>query len=252
MTTINSIVRFLNKELNIRNIVDASRNGLQVKAGPKQVKKVAFAVDGCLETFRLAKKAGADLLIVHHGILWKGLRDKTGTRKARISLLKKHKLHLYGCHLPLDMHPEYGNNIGLARILGLHHVKPFGKYHGISIGFQGKFKKLTLLKDVAMILNRTLNTRCTILNFGKPKIKSIGIVSGGGTSVVPNLKNEKVDCLITGEAPHFIFHEAHDMKQNIVLAGHYATETVGVKLLMPLLQDKFGIKTIFVSNPTGF
>ncbi|MFH1875218.1 MAG: Nif3-like dinuclear metal center hexameric protein [Pseudomonadota bacterium] len=252
MTTINSIVLFLNQELNIHKIADTSRNGLQVKAGPKHIQKIAFAVDASLETFKLAKKAGADLLIVHHGIFWKGAKDSTGTRKTRLTQLKKFKLHLYACHLPLDMHPECGNNIGLARILGLHNLKPFGKYHGLAIGFQGKFKKPVSLKNLTSVLNRTLNTRSILLNFGKPKVKSIGIVSGGGGSVVANLKKEKVDCFITGEAQHYVYHEAKDMKQNIILAGHYATETVGVKLLMPLLQEKFKLKTIFIGYPTGF
>ena len=158
MVSLDKISKFLDKELRIKKIKDSSKNGLQIKA-KKDIKKVGFAVDCCLSTFEKAKKAGVDLLIVHHGIKWRPQKYKELT-EARTLFLKKNKIALYGAHLPLDAHKDYGNNIGLCRILQLKEIKKFGKYHGASIGFKGKFRKNKSLKEIANILNKNLKTRC--------------------------------------------------------------------------------------------
>ncbi len=247
MAKLISITRFLNKELKIRSFQDSSKNGLQVKA-KKEISKIGFAVDACLSTFEKAKKEKAGLLIVHHGLFWKGLKDKTGIKKKRINFLKKNKISLYACHLPLDTHPRYGNNIQLAEILDLRNIKKFGKYHGKTIGFQGEFKKSVTISKIADILNKKIKTKSRIYQFKKNKIKTIGIVSGGGSEDLEEAFNKKLDCFLTGEMPHFSYNLAKDLKQNIILSGHYETETVGVKALMPLLKQKFDVKTIFIEN----
>ena len=245
------IIKFLNKELNIKKIKDSSRNGLQVK-GRNDIKKIAFSVDACMETFEKAKKQGCNLIIVHHGILWKGDRVPKDILNKRINYLKKNKISLYAAHLPLDLHNKYGNNIELARILNLKNIKKFGDYHGVDIGYKGKFEKPIRSDDIKKILDKKLKTKSFIIPSKNNKnIKTIGIISGGGDSELPQAIEKKLDCFLTGEPLHFTYHYAKEAGMNLIFAGHYATETVGVKALMPILKEKFGVKTIFIDIPTG-
>lgn len=243
---LNTIVRFLNKELKINKIKDSSKNGLQVKAKP-YVKKIGFAVDGCLSTFKKARRSNVDLLIVHHGIKWKPQKYKEITKK-RENFLKKNKISLYAAHLPLDAHCEYGNNIGLARILKLKRPIKFARYHGFKIGYKGFFKKPKTLAQISKILNSSLSTKSRIFPCGKKIIKLVGIVSGGGEDAIEECVENKIDCLVLGEIPLNAYHRAGDFGLSVIAAGHYTTETIGVKLLQNLLKEKFNIKTVFIEN----
>jgi len=243
---LNTIVRFLNKELKISKIKDDSKNGLQVRCNP-EVKKIGFAVDGCLSTFEKAKKAKVDLLIVHHGIKWSP-QKKPEINKKREMFLKKNKISLYGVHLPLDAHNKYGNNIVLSILLGLKNIKKFGKYRGSKIGYMGKFEKATPLNAIAKLLNKKLKTKSKVYVFGKKTIKTIGVVSGGGALAIQEALKERLDCLLTGEMGLGDHNWAQDTKLSMIIAGHYATETVGVKALMPLLKGRFGVKIVFIEN----
>jgi dinuclear metal center YbgI/SA1388 family protein len=235
MASLNSIVRFLNAELRVRDIPDASRNGLQVRV-PKEIRKIGFAVDG-------------SFLIVHHGIKWKGLRDRTGLREKRIDFLKRKRINLYAAHLPLDLHPEYGNNIELARILGLTRIEKFGKYKGRALGFKGRLSVPRTIGWIAGMLGRRIKADCKVLGFGRPTVRTVGIVSGGGSDAIGEAYRDRLDCFVTGEAPHHIYHEAKDLKKNVIIAGHYATEITGVKALMPLLKEEFGVRVTFLDVP---
>ena len=220
------ITKFLNKELKVKYIEDSSRNGTQVKAC-KDIRKVGFAVDASLSTFEKAKKSNVDLLIVHHGLFWKGIPGNRELLKKRINFLRKNKISLYASHLPLDLHKQYGNNIQLCNILGLNNIKLFGKYHGINIGYSGSIKP-TSITSIIRKLNIKLSTKCKNILFGKKTIKSIAIVSGGGSCSFD--ESLKFDLFITGEAPHHLYNETRDQKHNLIIAGHYATETVGSDL----------------------
>lgn len=246
MAKLNDIVKFLNKELKIKSIKDSSMNGLQVKC-KSQVNRIGFAVDGCLSTFELAKKAKVDLLIVHHGVKWKGQKYPELAKK-RISFLKKNKISLCGYHLPLDAHSKYGNNIELCRSLSLIDTKKYAKYHGSPIGYSGEFKKPTSLNQIAKVLNKKLKTKCKIYDFGKKTIKSIGIVSGGGSDSIEETVKLKKDCFLVGETNLGSYQRAKDYKLSLIIAGHYATETLGVKALMPVINEKFKVKTVFIEN----
>jgi len=250
MASLNSIVRFLNNKLRVRDIPDGSRNGLQVRV-QKEVRKVGFAVDASLTTFEKAARAGCDLVVVHHGLRWKGLRDRTGLMKRRIAYLKRRGINLYAAHLPLDLHAGYGNNIELARILGLTRVEKFGRYKGRRLGFKGRLPTPRTAGWVAGVLKRRIKADCTVLGFGKARIRTVGIVSGGGSDALREAYADGLDCFVTGEAPHHIYHEAKDLRMNIVIAGHYATETVGVRALMPLLKEEFGVKVVFLDIPAS-
>ena len=246
MAKLINIVKFLNKELKIKSIKDSSQNGLQVNC-KKEINKIGFAVDSSLAVLDKAKKAKVDMLIVHHGIIWKPLKYKDLITK-KIAFLKKNKISFYGAHLPLDAHYNYGNNIELCRILGLIKTKKFGNYHGQPIGYSGEFKKSKTMDQISKVLNKKLHTRCKIFAFGKTKIKSIGIVSGGGSDCLPDAVKQKKDCFLTGETGLGAYNRAQDYKMSMIVAGHYATETLGVKALMPVLSERFKVKTIFIEN----
>lgn len=250
MASLNSITRFLNKELNIKKIDDSSRNGLQVRT-KNDVKKIGFAVDASISTFKKAKKCGVNLVIVHHGIKWNPQKYRELSKK-RIEFLEKNNISLYGAHLPLDLHKKWGNNIRLAKLLNLKNIRKFGNYKGVMVGYSGNFDKSIDTNKVSKILDKKLKTKCMVLNFGKKKIKSIGICSGGGADLVDEAVRKKLDCYLVGEINHGAFNRIRDYKINTIVAGHYATETVGVKALMPILEKKFGVKTIFIDNPPGF
>ena len=249
MAKLSSIKRFLDEELKIKKIKDSSKNGLQVKCG-LEVNKIGFAVDGCLSTFEKAKKLKVDLLIVHHGVKWKNQKYPKLAKK-REEFLFKNNISLYGAHLPLDAHNKYGNNIELCRILDLVNVKKFGAYHGSKIGYKGFFKKPLSLNYISSLLNKQLETKCSVYSFGKKKIKSIAVVSGGASSSTEEVVKEKLDCFLVGEIDQGTYCRIRDYKLSVITAGHYATETLGVKALMPLLKEKFNISTVFIDNKTG-
>ena len=246
MAEIKQITNFLDEELKIAQVEDTSNNGLQV-AGKTEVRKIAFAVDACVEVFEKALEAGADMVIVHHGMSWSdSLKYITGINYNRIKLLIKNNISLYASHLPLDMHDKYGNNIQLAKMLGLEEIEDFGEYQGATIGKIGMFKQEIGIEDLKKILENKLSTKCTVLKFGKEKIKTLGIVSGAASFALNEAVQKNLDCLLIGEASHQSYQEAKESRMNVIIAGHYETETVGVKALMPLLEDKFGVEVVFI------
>ena len=246
MAEIKQITNFLDEELKISQVEDTSNNGLQV-AGKTEVRKIAFAVDACVEVFEKAFEAGADMIIVHHGMSWAdSLKYITGINYNRLKLLIKNDVSLYASHLPLDMHDKYGNNIQLAKMLELDNIEDFGNYNGSAIGKMGMFKQERGVEDLKKILEDKLNTKCAQFKFGKDKIKTLGIVSGAASFALNEAVQKNLDCLLIGEASHQSHQEAKESRMNVIIAGHYETETVGVKALMPLLEEKFGVEVVFI------
>ena len=242
------MVGFLNKTLRVGKIKDASLNGLQARARKDNaLGRVGFAVDACVSTFEKAKELDVDLLVVHHGIKWRPQKDRDLENK-RASYLKKINLALYAVHLPLDLHEEYGNNIQLARLLGLKDARKFGRYHGIKIGYAGTFGRTTSLDALAAILNRQLQTTCRVYPFGSERIRDLGIISGGGGSMLKDAVLERLDCFLVGEIDLAVYNAAKEYGISLIVGGHYATETIGVKTLMPLVGDVFGIETVFIDD----
>lgn len=244
-----NIAGFLNRTLQVRKIRDSSANGLQVRSDSTGIiKKVGFAVDACLSTFEKAKKLKVDLLVVHHGIRWRPQKDRELEQKRR-GYLVRNRMALYAAHLPLDLHRVYGNNSQLSRMLDVQELRKFGRYHGIKIGYAGRFGQPVTVNAIAVILNRKLNTRCRVFRFGREHIRSIGIISGGGGSLLPEACKDKLDCFLVGEIDLAVYNAAKECGMNLVVAGHYATETVGVRSLMPLINETFGVETVFVDDP---
>jgi len=247
--TIRNITRFLNQTLRVRQIKDASVNGLQVRnRNAGEIAKVGFAVDACLSTFEKAKKQGVELLVVHHGIKWRPQKDRA-LADMRAVFLRKNNIALYAVHLPLDLHEEYGNNMQLARFLELGRLRRFGRYHGIKIGYAGTFRTATSPAAVAALVRSQLRSACRVFPFGKERVRSLAIISGGGGGMVNDAVNEKFDCFLVGEIDLAAYNAAKDHGVNLIVAGHYATETVGVKALMPLIGETFGVETVFIKDP---
>ncbi len=242
------LVSFLNDYLRIDEWSDASRNGLQVE-GKEEVERVAFAVDACMESFEKSKDAGADALVVHHGLVWGGIEHVTGIIAKRLRFLLENEISLYAAHLPLDAHPEIGNNVKLLELVGAEAEEPFGFYHGKAIGYAGRLNCEIELKELARGIERKLQNRVKILNFGSSRARRVGAVSGRGGFSIGEAAEKGIDTVITGEAEHSVYHVAKELGINVVFAGHYATETLGVKGLMSVVEKH--AKTIYIDVPTG-
>jgi dinuclear metal center YbgI/SA1388 family protein len=230
---------------------DSALNGLQFGDAGAEVHKIAFAVDACAETFRRAAEAEAQMLFVHHGLFWGRVYPITGRHHTRFNLLTSSSLALYAVHLPLDAHPELGNNAGIAAKLGLESCEGFGDYHGKKIGIKGKLKEPLDLNEIKTTLDMDVQKPLGQLAFGKDKIKTVGIVSGGATWESFQAIDEDLDLYITGDAAHEIYHHCLEAKINVLFGGHYFTETYGVRSMAEKTARDLNLETMFIDLPTG-
>jgi dinuclear metal center YbgI/SA1388 family protein len=244
------LVAWLDTYLEVDAFEDASLNGLQVEGG-EDVTKVAVAVDSSLRTFEQAAEVGADLLIVHHGLFWGRPLPITGLHARRVKYLLEHGISLYASHLPLDAHREVGNNWGLARILGMTDLEPFGRWGAQHIGVKGRFPNRVSLRELADQLEKELGESVLVHAGGALEIETLGIISGGAARELVTAAEEGLDAFLTGEPKHEVFYDAFERKINALYAGHYMTETVGVSLLADKLEQEFGLATEFILLPTG-
>ncbi len=250
---INELVDWFDTVLKPEDYVraDVSMNGLQVGRRQQEITRAAFAVDACMESFQRAVHAGADILFVHHGLFWGKPISLTDAHYERISYLMEHDLALYASHLPLDAHPEVGNNAGIANKLDLMNRMPFGEYHGSMIGVRGDLPEELSLEAVLGILDLSDEASVSVLPFGRKKIEHVGIISGGAAGEVIQALDEGLDLYITGETAHQIYHTCLEGGINVIAGGHYNTETYGPKLVADKLSAEKGIQTIFIDFPTG-
>lgn len=234
---------------------DISLNGIQIQnSSPdeKEIKKIAFAVDACETTAKLAVELGADVLIVHHGVFWGSCQPITGSNYKRISTFIKNDLALCAYHLPLDANNPYGNNYGLAARIGLTDLQPFGTWRGMEIGVKGQLKNPVSIDELSQKIMRPQKMPSAIIRFGKKQIKTVGIISGGASDDVESAVQENLDCFITGTFEHEQYHYAEEMQINVIAGGHYETETVGVSLIKEKIEKELGIDCVFIDIPTGF
>ena len=233
--------------------LDASANGLQVGPEEGEITHVAFAVDAAVETIERAADAGADLLVTHHGLVWGGLDRVTDREYRRIAPLLEDDLALYVSHLPLDAHPSLGNAAGLADLLGLDDREPFGALGPEHLGTQGLARDPFSPADLATLLDRELATGARgvqTLDFGPGEIEEIAILTGSGADWLDEAVESEADAFVTGEGKGKLYHEAKEAGIHVFLAGHYATETVGVHSLEDLAEE-WSLETTFVERPTG-
>lgn len=244
------LVGYLDEYLRVREVPDSpdALNGLQVEGSP-DVRRVAVAVDACLATIAGAALWGADLLLVHHGLFWGPKSPITGTHYRRFSALVRHRIGVYSAHLPLDVHPEVGNNVVLARGVGLEVQGTFAKELGLDAGVYGALE--VERDELVARIRQLLGVEPKVLPFGLWQTSRVGIVTGGGGKLVKEAAEAGIDTFITGEGPHYTALEAEEYGMNVIHAGHYATETLGVKALADHLKAKFGLQTEFIDHPTG-
>ncbi len=251
MTKLADIVALLDETLRTQEVKDApvALNGLQVE-NEGGISRVALAVDASQETLDAAVAAGADLLIVHHGLFWSGLRPLTGWWKKKLATCLNHNLAVYAAHLPLDMHPELGNNACIARALGLADIRPEIDCGGTCIGMAGTFNGSVgeLAERYAQVTGAPV--RGTILDAAAPAGR-VAICSGAAAGEIYQAAAKGYNCYLSGEELHWAATAAADMGVNLLLAGHYATETFGVKALGELLTQRFCLPCTFIDKPTG-
>ncbi len=250
MPSLKSIVTYCDRLLRTSEIkdYDGAVNGLQVE-NHGRVARIAATVDASLSTIRLAIKAKADLLIVHHGLFWGATHPWTGKRYELIRTLMENNLAVYSAHLPLDLHSKLGNNAQLAAALGFKNLRPFFSDKGQFIGLQTKtsIDRPKVQKRLAAVLGHSP----TLLPGGPVTCQRIGIVTGGAGSHLKQAAAEGVDTFITGEGPHWTYALAEELGLNVFYGGHYATETFGVKALAAHLSARFKIPWLFLDYPTG-
>ncbi len=247
----NVLVHALDTYLRVHEIEDQSMNGLQVE-GPAEIQRVAFAVDSSLAGFQKAVAQSADLLIVHHGLFWGKERALVGPFYQRIRTLVTGNLGLYAAHLPLDMHEEVGNNVQLARALNLEVAGPFQDRRGTAIGVIARPSAGPLDREALRNrVNSRLETQSVVQWYGTAQVQTVGIVSGGAASMIGLAAQQGCDLFLTGETNHNYAHDAPEYGMNVVFAGHYATETVGLKALAHWIEEKFMLETFFIDLPTG-
>ncbi len=251
--TLHELDRRLSGYLDLASVaaIDRSRNGLQVARRSSEVRRVAFAVDASLEAFRRAVDAEADLLVVHHGMFWADPLVLTGSAYERVRFLVEHDLALWAAHFPLDLHPVVGNNAGIARRLGLVDVEPFGLHQGVRLGCKGRLPAPLPLARLAELLGEGQPDPVTILPFGPAEVRTVGIVSGGAPLDVEQAVREGLDAYVSGEPSHLIYHYCREERIDAVFAGHYRTETHGVKALAAWLAQETGVETTWLDVPTG-
>lgn len=250
--TLKELDRYFRGLLEIDALVgkDISQNGVQVE-NSADITKIAFAVDACLESFKRAKEVGAQMLFVHHGIFWGHEQVLAGSHYQRIKFLLDNDIALYAAHLPLDIHPELGNNASLAKAAGLCDLKPFGEFRGIEVGVKGKFKDAVTLNQVIDAVGFDRNELLAVLPFGKEKNLTGAVITGGGESDVADAIAQDVDLYITGDAAHVVYHTCLENKINMISAGHYRTEVYGVQNMAAKVKADLGIETVFIDVPTG-
>ena len=249
-TPLAAIVKHCDQLLRTEKIedYDGAVNGLQA-GNSGSVKRIAAAVDASLATVKLAIAAGANLLIVHHGLFWSPAQPWTGKKYELLRLLVENNLAVYSSHLPLDAHPRLGNNAQLCATLGLKNPRPFFVSHSQPIGFQSRAK--ISRAELAAKLARATGAKPRIIPGGPEICRRIGVVTGGAGGDLQLAADEGVDTFITGEGPHWTYALAEELGINVFYGGHYATETFGVKALAAHLSKQFKLPWMFIDHPTG-
>jgi dinuclear metal center YbgI/SA1388 family protein len=247
---LSGIVSYCDRLLGTTRVQDyeGAANGLQVE-NTGRVTRIAASVDASLATVRLAVDAGADLLIVHHGLFWSKSHPWTGKRHELLRLLIENNLAVYSSHLPLDAHPRLGNSAQLCRALGFKRLKPFFFAKGGFLGFQTAANLAR--EEVGRRLNRVLGGAPRLLPGGPAVCHRIGVVTGGAGAELKLAATEGVDTFITGEGPHWTYAVAEELGLNVFYGGHYATEIFGVKALAAELSRRFKVPRVFLDHPTG-
>lgn len=250
MADLYEIVEYLDALLDTAAIKDypGALNGLQL-ANNGQVDRVISAVDASLAVVEEAAKSGGGLLLVHHGMFWQGAKPITGALYRKIRAAMDGNLAIYSSHLPLDMHSDYGNNVLLAQAIGLEEIGPILVKDGFPMGVAGVFGKSR--EELATAVEHAVGREVTVCKGGEEEVRKVAVITGGAGSEISRVAAQGVDSFVTGEGPHWTYIEAEELGMNVVYAGHYATETFGVRAISEHLAECFGLTTCFVERHGG-
>jgi dinuclear metal center YbgI/SA1388 family protein len=244
-----ALVEYLDQYLDARRGRDYCPNGLQVEGRPRVVKLVT-AVSACQALFDRARELGADAVLVHHGLFWEGTsRSLVGVQYRRVAALVRAEINLLAYHLPLDRHPEVGNNAVAARQLGLLDIEPFAQVDGLTLGFSGRFPAPLTPEAFVERCRRLYRSEPLAFLSGPEVISSVGIVSGGAQRQVHDAIELGLDAYVTGEATEWVMNLVHEARIHYLACGHYATERLGVQALGRHLAERFGLDVEYVDLP---
>jgi dinuclear metal center YbgI/SA1388 family protein len=250
MAALKKITGHLDRSLKIKSIADwpGAINGLQVENNGA-VTKIGAAVDACEASIRKAVEAGVNFLVVHHGLFWDGAQPLAGAQYRKVKTALDANLAIYSAHLPLDVHPVFGNNTLLSKALGFKKTEPFFFEKNQFIGV--KTKRAIDRDELVRRLEGVLGSHVKLSPGGPQKTSHIGVVTGGAGTEVRKAADEGVDTFITGEGPHHSYLLAEELGVNLLYGGHYATEIFGVKALAAHLSRRFRLPWAFIDHPTG-
>ena len=246
-----AIVRYLDDTLEAAGYRDHLPLGLQV-IGADEVTHVCTAVSASLDVFERTAAAGAQMVIVHHGLFWDGSSRRIGTlERRRLEALFRGDVSLVAYHLPLDGADELGNNAILARLIGLTDVQPFADYRGKLLGRYGTLPAPEAADALAARLGATIGSRPQVFPGGPEPLRRVGVISGAAAREIPAAADFGLDCLITGEPEEDSPYLSAELGVTLIAAGHHATETVGVRAVGDRLAQVFGVTATFlpVENP---
>ena len=250
MAQLHELVDFLDTQLRIGEIPDypSALNGLQLENGG-EVTKLGAAVDASLPVIEKAIAAGVDLLIVHHGLFWQGAQPVTRAHYQKLKMAMDAGMAIYSAHIPLDVHPRWGNNVLLAGVLGMQNPEPFFPWKGIELGLAENLD--VTLTDLLQKLSDVLGSRVHVCRGYGDDVGRVGVITGGAGSEVADVHAAGINTFVTGEGPHWSYPMAEELGLNVVYGGHYATETFGVRALAEELSGLQSIEWVFVDHPTG-
>lgn len=249
MAHLNNVISYLDDLLEAPEFPDYGPNGLQVP-GPEEVKIVAVGVSAHLDLFERAAEEGAQLVIAHHGLFWDfHPRSLSRTMKERLRVLFDNEIALAGYHLPLDAHPEVGNNALICAALGLERAEAFGHHRGRSVGFVGRSADGIPFDELRGRCVQVFGQDPFTWDSGPDTVRSIGIVSGAAASSFGEAIAMGLDAFLTGEPAEHVMADALESRTHFIAAGHYATETFGVRRLGELVAERFGVEYRFIAAP---
>jgi dinuclear metal center YbgI/SA1388 family protein len=249
MTQLTDVISYLDELLAIWDFHDYGPNGLQVP-GTAEVSRVAMGVSANLELFEQASTLGAQLVLAHHGLFWDfHPRSITPAMRQRLRVLFDADMSLAAYHLPLDGHPDVGNNALICEAVGLERSEPFGEHRGQTVGFVGRSVEGIAFEELRGRCARAFGQDPFTWDTGPDIVHSVGVVSGAAASSFGEAIAKGLDAFLTGEPAEHVMADARESGTHFIAGGHYATETLGVRRLGELLGERFGLEHHFVEVP---
>jgi len=240
-----TLTTFCEKYLRTKDFSDYCHNGLQIEGTP-EVNKIVGGVSISKRLVDEALRLKAQMLIVHHGFFGNSIPQPPiirGLTRLRLKVILENDLNLCGFHLPLDAHPQIGNNASLCRLLGLKKLKPH------DVGFIGELSKAMKRDDFLRKVDTLLKTRSTTLDYGPKMVKKICVISGGASPSYEGAFDAGADTLLCGDVQEYVVRGVEECGLNLINAGHYNTEKLGIQNLLKLISKKFKIETQFIDIP---